>query len=156
MIGKPGRDIPEKDALSHVAGYLVGNDVSCRQWQRDKAFGPTGGQWSFSKGFDKWAPLGAVLVSPRVVGNASNLDLFTQVNGKMVQNANTSDLLFGVEKLVAFCSQGTTLQTGSLIMTGTPSGVISGQQNPAYLKDGDVVRIKINGLSDVENVMRFE
>ena len=118
--------------------------------------GPGAGQWYFSKGFDQWAPIGPMLVSPQVVGNANNLELTTEVNNEVRQEANTTDMLFGVEKLVSFCSQGTTLETGSLIMDGTPSGVASCMKKPAYLQDGDVVRVKINGLSEVQNVMSFE
>ncbi|KAK5189019.1 hypothetical protein LTR99_011155 [Exophiala xenobiotica] len=155
VIGKSARDIPESEALDHVAGYVVSNDVSCREWQKDRAFGPAGGQWCFSKGFDDWAPIGPVVVSPKVLRDASSLNLTTMVNGEMKQHSNTSDLLFGVKKLVAFCSQGTTLETGSLIMTGTPSGVVSGMENQVFLKDGDVVHVKIDGLGSISNVMKF-
>ena len=156
VIGKAARNVDEANALDFVAGYVVSNDVSCRQWQIDIAFGPAGGQWCFSKGFDTWAPVGPVVVSPRVLGAADNLDLSTTVNGQTRQSSNTSDLLFGVKALVAFCSQGTTLEPGSLIMSGTPSGVISGMKDKVFLKDGDVVEVCIKGLGRLTNRLRFE
>ena len=156
VIGKPARNVDEANALDFVAGYVVSNDVSCRQWQTDTAFGPAGGQWCFSKGFDTWAPIGPVVVSPGVLGAADNLDLTTTVNGKTRQSSNTSGLLFGVKALVAFCSQGTTLEPGSLIMSGTPSGVISGMKHKVFLKDGDVVEVRIKGLGRLTHRMRFE
>lgn len=113
-------------------------------------------QWCFSKGFDKFAPLGPMIVSPAVVGAASDLHLQTFVNGEERQNTSTGDLLFGVEEIVAFCSQGTTLEAGTVILTGTPSGVAMGMAEPKYLKDGDVVEVSISGLGSVKNVMSFE
>lgn len=90
------------------------------------------------------------------MGPADNPDLTTKVNGTVRQSSNTSDLLFGVNALVAFCSQGTTLEPGSLIMTGTPSGVISGSKEKVYLRDGDVVEVSISGLGRITNKLRFE
>lgn len=139
-----------------MAGYVVSNDISCREWQKDPAFGPAGGQWCFSKGFDDWAPIGPVIVSAKKLGAADSLELLTTVNGKVRQHSNTSDLLFGVKRLVSFCSQGTTLKSGSLIMTGTPSGVISGMKDPIFLQNGDLVEVKIEGLGSVKNVMKYE
>jgi Fumarylacetoacetate (FAA) hydrolase family len=104
IIGKPARNIDEANALEFVAGYVVSNDVSCRQWQTDTAFGLGGGQWCFLKGVDTWAPMGPVVVSPEVLGTAHNIDLTTTVNGKTRRSSNTSDLLFCVKALVAFCS----------------------------------------------------
>lgn len=135
---------------------MVSNDVSCRDWQADTALGPGGGQWCFSKGFDTWAPVGPVVVAPSIVGAADNLDLTTKVNGVVRQRSNSSDLLFGVRKLVAFCSQGTTLEPGSLIMTGTPSGVISGLKDMHYLRDGDIIEVSISKLGRVINKLRYE
>lgn len=156
MIGKEGRNITKATALDHVAGYCVSNDVSNRAWQRDPAKAGVVPQWGFSKGFDKFAPLGPVIVSPAVVGAASELRLQTFVNGEERQNTLTSDLLFGVQELVSFCSQGTTLEVGTVILTGTPSGVAMGMKEPKYLKDGDVVEVKISQLGSVRNAMVFE
>jgi len=113
-------------------------------------------QWCFSKGFDNFAPLGAVLVSPKVVGNAGNLRLQTFVNNELRQDTNTSDLLFNTEDIVAFVSQGTTLEAGTVIMTGTPAGVAMGMKEPKWLKDGDIVEVKIEELGSVKNRMSFQ
>ncbi|KAM0322185.1 hypothetical protein ACHAQA_009675 [Verticillium albo-atrum] len=156
VIGKTGKNIAKADALSYVAGYLACNDVSARAWQRDPKKAGGVPQWCFSKGFDKFAPLSPVLVSPSVVGNASTLRLRTLVNGEERQNEGTDDLLFGVEAIVEFLSQGTTLEAGTVILTGTPSGVAMGMKEPKYLNDGDVVEVTISGLGSVKNKMVFE
>lgn len=156
IIGKSGKDIPKAEALSYVAGYVVSNDVSARKWQRDPAYAGGVSQWCFSKGFDKWAPVGAVLVSPKVVGKADNLRIQTLVDGEVMQDSYTSDLRFDVEEIIAFLSQGTTLEKGTVIMTGTPSGVGMGRTPPVYLQNGQVVEVKIEKLGAIKNRMRFE
>lgn len=156
VIGKTGKDIPKEQALDYVAGFVAANDVSARKWQRDPAKAGGVPQWCFSKGFDKFAPLGPMLVSPRVVGNAGNLRLQTFVNGALRQDTNTDDLLFNTEAIISFISQGTTLEAGTVILTGTPSGVAMGMEEPVWLKDGDVVEVKIQGLGSVKNKMAFE
>jgi 2-keto-4-pentenoate hydratase/2-oxohepta-3-ene-1,7-dioic acid hydratase in catechol pathway len=139
-----------------VAGYCVSNDVSARGWQRDPAKAGNVPQWCFSKGFDKFAPLGPMLVSPKIVGAANDLLLQTFVNGEERQNTSTGDLLFGVKAIVSFCSQGTTLEAGTIILTGTPSGVAMGMKEPKYLNHGDVVEVKISQLGSIKNKMSFE
>ena len=156
VIGKTGKDIAVEDALSYVAGYCAANDVSARGWQRDPKKAGGVPQWCFSKGFDKFAPLSPMIVSPQIVGNASDLTLQTFVNGEERQNTSTGDLLFGVEDIVSFCSQGTTLEAGTVILTGTPSGVAMGMKEPKYRNDGDVVEVKISQLGGVKNKMHFE
>ncbi|EEY21629.1 fumarylacetoacetate hydrolase domain-containing protein [Verticillium alfalfae VaMs.102] len=143
VIGKSGKNIAKKDALSHIAGYLACNDVSARAWQRDPK--KAGG-----------VPQCPMLVSPSVVGDASSLRLRTLVNGEERQNEGTDDLLFGVEAIVEFLSQGTTLEAGTVVLTGTPSGVAMGMKEPKYLNDGDVVEVTISGLGSVKNKMVFE
>ncbi|KAJ5636950.1 uncharacterized protein N7484_010263 [Penicillium longicatenatum] len=155
FIGKTGKDIPKDQALKHIAGFIVTNDVSARKWQRDPAYAGGVPQWCFSKGFDKFAPLGPMLVSPQVLGNAGNLQLRTFVNGDLRQDTNTNDLLFNTEAIVSFVSQGTTLEAGTVIMTGTPAGVAMGMKEPLWLKDGDVVEVEIEGLGSVKNKMVF-
>lgn len=125
VIGRDGKDIKEDEALKYVAGYVVGDDVSARKWQRDPEYAGGVPQWGFSKGFDQYAPLGPCIVSTSILWDASGLTLQTFVNGELRQNTNTDDMIFGIKKLVAFLSQGTTLRKGSLIMTGTPSGELS-------------------------------
>lgn len=156
MVGRTGKNISKADALSYVAGYCAANDVSARGWQRDPTKAGGVPQWCFSKGFDKFAPLSPVLVSPALVGNASDLQLRTLVNGEERQNSSTGDLLFGVEEIVSFVSQGTTLEAGTVILTGTPSGVAMGMKEPKYLDNGDVVEVSITQLGSVRNRMVFE
>ena len=97
-----------------------------------------------------------MIVSPKIVGNAGALQLQTLVNGEVRQDTNTNDLLFNVNMIVSFISQGTTLEKGTVIMTGTPAGVAMGMKEPRWLKDGDVVEVRIEGLGKVENKMVFE
>ncbi|KAG4292518.1 5-carboxymethyl-2-hydroxymuconate isomerase [Fusarium proliferatum] len=156
VIGREGKDISAEDALSYVAGYTVANDVSARTWQRDPKFAGEVPQWCFSKGFDSFAPLGPVLVSPSILGAAGHLILQTKVNGEVRQQANTSDLVFDVKRIIAFVSQGTTLEKGSVILTGTPGGVALGMEPPKWLKDGDVVQVSISGIGTICNQMVFQ
>ena len=156
LIGKSGKNIKEEDALNYVAAYTAGNDVSARDWQREPGKAGPVPQWTFSKTFDKYAPLGPCLVAAHVLGDAGNLDLKTIVNGDVRQHSNTSDLCFDVRKLVAFCSQGQTLQRGSLIMTGTPGGVGLFMKPQAFLKDGDQVDVEIGGIGRLRNRIIFE
>jgi 2-keto-4-pentenoate hydratase/2-oxohepta-3-ene-1,7-dioic acid hydratase in catechol pathway len=115
VIGKEGTNIKESQALSHVAGYAVGNDVSHRDWQLKRG----GGQWGLGKGFDAWAPIGPAIVSTKLIADPQNLRIMTKVNGKTVQDSNTGDMIFGVAKTISILSQGTTLLPGDLIFTGT-------------------------------------
>ncbi|KAH7355204.1 hypothetical protein BKA65DRAFT_524830 [Rhexocercosporidium sp. MPI-PUGE-AT-0058] len=156
LIGRDAKNVKEEDALEYVAGYTAGNDVSARDWQREAGKAGPVPQWSFSKSFDKYAPLGPCLVATHILGDADSLSLKTSVNGGERQLSNTSDLCFGVRKLVAFCSQGQTLEKGSLIMTGTPGGVGLFMKPPGFLKDGDEVSVEIGGIGRLANRMRFE
>jgi 2-keto-4-pentenoate hydratase/2-oxohepta-3-ene-1,7-dioic acid hydratase in catechol pathway len=155
LIGKDAYDVSPEDALNYVAAYTVGNDISARDWQREPGKAGVVPQWSFSKSFDKYAPVGPVLVSSAVLGAADKQDLQTIVNGEVRQKGNTSDLCHGVRDLIAFCSQGQTLQKGSLIMTGTPGGVGLFMKPPMFLKDGDVVEVEISGVGRLKNTIKF-
>ncbi|KAK4626559.1 Fumarylacetoacetate hydrolase domain-containing protein 2 [Fulvia fulva] len=156
VIGKDAKNVSEADALDYVAGYTSGNDVSCRDWQMDKDKAGMMPQWSFSKSFDNYAPLGPAIVSTNLLGDAKGLQLKTFVNGEERQNSNTDDLCFGVRQLVSFLSTGQTLQKGSLIMTGTPGGVGIGFKPQRFLRDGDEVKVEIEGIGSVVTVMKFE
>lgn len=157
VIGKTGKNIKKDEAIDYIAGYAVANDVSARKWQKDPAYAGVVPQWDFSKGFDKYAPLGLLLVSPNLLGDAKGLKLQTWVNDELRQDSDTSDLLFGVKEIVSFISQGTTLRQGTVILTGTPAGVAMGMKpSPRYLKDGDVVRVRIEHLGEIKNKMVFE
>jgi 2-keto-4-pentenoate hydratase/2-oxohepta-3-ene-1,7-dioic acid hydratase in catechol pathway len=152
VIGKTGKDIPKEDALSYVGGYVSSNDISSRKWQREPEYAGNVPQWCFSKGFDKYAPVGPMMVSPLVVGAANNLQLRTWVNGEERQNTNTSDLLFDVPTIISFLSQGTTLERGTVIMTGTPSGVgIAKAGIPRWLRHGDIVEVEVEHCGRTKN-----
>lgn len=155
LIGRDAYDVKEEDALDYVAAYTVGNDVSARDWQREPGKAGAVPQWSFSKSFDKYAPLGPLLVSSRLLGAADKQTLTTSVNGEVRQQGNTSDLCHGVKALVAFCSQGQTLQKGSLIMTGTPGGVGLFMSPPTFLQHGDVVEVEISGIGKLRNTIEY-
>lgn len=115
VIGKEAHNVPESKALDYVLGYAVGDDVSHREWQLKRG----GGQWALGKGFDGWAPFGPGIVSTSVIKDPQNLRISTKLNGKVVQDSSTRDMIFGVAQTIAFLSQGTTLLPGDLIFTGT-------------------------------------
>ena len=115
VIGRKCVDVPESSALDHVLGYAVGNDVSHRDWQIKRG----GGQWSLGKGFDDWAPYGPGIVSSQEILDPQNLKMITRLNGKVMQESNTADMIFSVKKIISFLSRGTTLVPGDLIFTGT-------------------------------------
>ena len=156
LIGKDAKNVKEQDAMEYIAAYTAGNDVSARDWQREAGKAGPVPQWSFSKSFDKYAPLGPCLVASHILGAADKQSLRTFVNGELRQDSNTSDLCFDVRKLIAFCSQGQTLQKGSLIMTGTPGGVALFMKPQAFLKNGDEVTVEIGGIGRLTNRMTFE
>lgn len=145
VIGKRARDVSVADALDVVAGLTVGHDVSARDHQFNT------GQWSWSKSFDTFCPLGPDLVSLDEVDLAGGLALSTSVSGEVLQSANTSDLLFPVPELIAWISQGCTLEPGDVILTGTPAGVGAARTPPRWLIDGDVVEITIDGIGTLRN-----
>ncbi|OAL05584.1 hypothetical protein IQ06DRAFT_300701 [Phaeosphaeriaceae sp. SRC1lsM3a] len=156
VIGKDAKNVSEADALKYVAGYTVGNDISSRDWQREAGKAGPVPQWSFSKSFDKYAPLGPCIVATSILGDANAQSLKTIVNEDVRQDSNTGDLCFDVRKLVAFCSQGQTLQRGSLIMTGTPGGVGLFMKPQTFLKHGDKVDVEIGGIGRLSNTISFD
>lgn len=150
VIGKGGRYIDEADALSHVAGYCVINDVSEREWQAER-----GGTWDKGKGFDTFGPIGPWLVTPDAAGDVANLAMWLEVDGKRYQNGSTATMIFGVAQIVSYISQFLSLQPGDVVSTGTPPGVGLGQKPPVYLKGGEVMRLGIEGLGEqTQNVIR--
>jgi 2-keto-4-pentenoate hydratase/2-oxohepta-3-ene-1,7-dioic acid hydratase in catechol pathway len=122
VIGRDAKDVSEESALDYVAAYTCGNDISSRKLQRDAAYAGRIPQWGFSKGFDTFAPLGPCLVSSKLIGDPAKLHLKTIVDGEVRQDEGVSDLLFNCAYLISYLSTGTTLQKGSIIMTGTPGG----------------------------------
>jgi len=139
VIGKPCKDVSEAEALDYVLGYCTGNDMSFRYHQMAVS------QWGFSKGFDNSTPIGPVLVAAKAVPDPQILPLKTVVNGATLQDGTTADQIFNVRQTIAWLSQGTTLEPGSIIMTGTPKGVGFVRKPPIYLKHGDEVRVWIGG-----------
>lgn len=152
VIGKRGRHIPKAAAMEHVAGYCVGHDVSARDWQLKK----DGKQWMVGKTFDTFAPVGPVLVTRDEVPNPQSLPIRLKLNGTLMQNSNTLQMIFGVEDLLAYISQVMTLEPGDLIFTGTPPGVGTARKPPVYLKDGDVAEVEIEGLGALRNPVKQE
>ncbi len=145
VIGRRARDVARDDALDIVAGLTIAHDVS----SRDHQF--TTGQWSWSKSFDTFCPLGPELVTLDEVDLERGLHIETNVSGEVLQSSNTSLLVFSVPDLIAWISQGTTLEPGDVILTGTPGGVGAARTPPRWLVDGDNVAITIEGLGTLRN-----
>lgn len=144
VIGKRTQYVNVADALSHVAGYAVGNDVSERAFQRERA-----GQFIKGKSADSFAPFGPWLVTRDSIDDVQNLAVWSEINGEMRQQGNTNQMVFGVAEIVSYLSQFMTLMPGDLIYTGTPEGVGDGFTPPRYLKVGDSIRIGIDGLGEL-------
>jgi len=147
VVGKAGRDISEADALSHVGGYMVGHDVSARDWQLNKP----GKQWMAGKTFDTFAPTGPHLVTADEVPDPHALRIRLRLNGETMQDSNTDQLIFGVPYTIAYLSRIFTLQPGDLIFTGTPPGVGMARKPPVWLTPGDMVEVEIDGLGTLRN-----
>jgi len=143
VIGLGGRYISEADALAHVAGYCVINDVSEREFQLER-----GTQWDKGKGCDTFGPIGPWLVTADEVPDPQNLNLWLEVDGHRFQNGSTRTMVFGVAQLVSYLSRFMSLQPGDIISTGTPPGVGLGQKPPVYLRAGQTIRLGIEGLGE--------
>ena len=146
VIGRKGRHIPRQRALEYVGGYAVGHDVSARDWQLNKP----GKQWMAGKTFDTFAPVGPELVTPDEVPDPQNLGIRLRLNGQTMQDSSTSQLVFGVDELIAYLSQVFTLEPGDLIFTGTPPGVGMARKPPVWLKPGDTVEVEIDRLGTLQ------
>jgi 2,4-diketo-3-deoxy-L-fuconate hydrolase len=143
VIGRPASYVSEADALSHVAGFCVCNDVSERTYQLEGT-----GQWMKGKGCPTFGPLGPWLVTPDEVGDVQNLSMWLDVNGKRMQTGSTKTMVFGAAFIVAYISRFMLLEPGDVITTGTPPGVGSGMKPPVFLKAGDVMTLGIEKLGD--------
>jgi ureidoglycolate lyase len=144
VIGKEARYVDEKDAMSHVAGYCVVNDLSERAFQKER-----GGQWVKGKSADTFGPIGPWLVTADEIADPQNLKMFLEVNGRRYQNGSTSTMIFGVRTLVSYISQFMSLQPGDVISTGTPPGVGEGvKPSSVFLKGGETMHLGIEGLGE--------
>lgn len=147
VIARKASYIAEEDALNYVAGYCLHNDVSERAFQLER-----GGTWDKGKGCDSFAPLGPWLATKDEIANPHNLRLWLSLNGKIVQDSNTDDLIFNVPFLISYISQFMTLLPGDIISTGTPAGVGLGMNPPRYLNPGDTVELGIDGLGSSKQI----
>ena len=151
VMGRDARDVPRARALEHVLGYTCGNDVTARDWQRDKALG--GGQFCRGKSFDGAAPMGPALVTADEIPNPNALRLRTLLRGAVMQDSSTADMIFDVPTLIENLSRTMTLRAGSVIFTGTPSGVGFARQPPVFLQNGDEVVVEIEGIGRLRNTV---
>lgn len=141
VIGAPASGVSKADALAHVAGYCVVNDVSEREWQLERT-----ATWDKGKGFDTFGPIGPWMVTADEIPDPGNLAMWLEVDGKRYQDGSTATMVFGVAELVSYCSTFMTLLPGDIITTGTPPGVGMGQKPPVFLRGGEVMRLGIEGL----------
>ncbi|MBT16438.1 MAG: ureidoglycolate lyase [Verrucomicrobiales bacterium] len=152
VIGKKTSYVDQDQALDHVGGYVLHNDVSERAFQKDR-----GGQWIKGKSADTFAPMGPFMATPDEIDNIGDMRMWLNVNGENMQDGNTSNLIFSVDHVVSYLSQFMTLLPGDVISTGTPAGVGMGMNPEKYLKPGDVVELGIDGLgSSKQNVVAYE
>lgn len=149
VIGTRSKDVAEADAYASIFGYTVANDVSARDLQIR-----TDGQWTRGKGLDTFCPLGPAVVTRDEVPDSQNLTVQTRLNGELMQDANTRDMVFSVPVLVAYISRMFTLEPGDVILTGTPAGVGEGRKPPLYMKDNDVVTVSVEGIGALTNPCR--
>ena len=147
VIGVGGRHIPQSQARQHIAGYCCGNDVSARDWQLRKP----GGQWLSGKTFDGFAPLGPWMVTADEIADPGNLRIQLRLNGQIMQDSSTNQLIFSIEHLVSYVSDVCTLKPGDLIYTGTPPGVGFARRPPVFLQPGDVVEVEIEKIGVLRN-----
>lgn len=151
VIGRRAKYVTEAQAMRHVAGYTIFNDVSERSLQLERS-----GQWTKGKSCDTFAPLGPWLVTPDEMADVQTLDLSVDVNGDRMQSGSTAKMIFGVSRIVSYLSELMTLEPGDVIATGTPSGVGIGHTPPRFLKDGDEMVLRISGLGEQRTPVRAE
>ena len=149
IIGDKASYVKESEAMDHVAGYVIHNDISEREYQLERS-----GQWVKGKSCDTFAPMGPFMVTTDEIDDPHNLRLWLKLNGETMQDSNTSDLIFGIPKLVSYISTYMTLLPGDVISTGTPFGVGLGLDPQKYLKDGDVMELGIEGLGISKQYVR--
>jgi 2-keto-4-pentenoate hydratase/2-oxohepta-3-ene-1,7-dioic acid hydratase in catechol pathway len=147
VIGREAKNVSRERALDYVAGYTCGHDVSARDWQKHKP----GGQWLLGKSFDSFAPIGPHLVTADEVPDPHNLAIQMRLNGKVMQDSTTAQLIFRIDHLVSYLSRVCTLKAGDLIFTGTPPGVGMARKPPVFLQPGDIAEVVIEGIGVLSN-----
>jgi len=147
VIGKSGKNIRQERALDHVLGYTCANDISARRWQKHAG----GGQWVMGKSFDTFCPIGPNIITADEIDDPQNLELTCRLNGDLMQSGSTADMIFPVSELISRLSQSTTLLAGTIILTGTPSGVGFTRTPPVYLKPGDLLTSSISKVGELVN-----
>jgi len=154
IISKPAKNVSRDRALDYVLGYTCANDVSARDWQRDRAMG--GGQFCRGKSFDGFCPLGPAIVTADEITNPNKLQLRTTLNGQVMQDKNTSDMIFDIPSLIESLSSTMTMRAGAVILTGTPEGVGFARTPPVFMKEGDMVMVEIARVGRLENPLGRE
>jgi 2-keto-4-pentenoate hydratase/2-oxohepta-3-ene-1,7-dioic acid hydratase in catechol pathway len=154
VMGRTAKDVSRESALDYVLGYTCANDVSARDWQREKSLG--GGQWARGKSFDGFCPLGPCIVTKDEIPNPNALRIKTILNGQTMQDHTTGDMIFDVPALIASLSSTMTLRAGAVILTGTPQGVGFARKPPVWLKAGDRVVVEIEKIGRLENGVEEE
>ena len=152
VIRKNCKNVSKSEALDYVLGYTCANDVSARDWQKEWG----GGQFCRGKTFDTFCPLGPCLVTTDEITDPNSLNISTHLNGEQMQSSNTSDMIFDIPTLIEFLSGSTTLEPGTVLITGTPSGVGGARKPPVYLQDGDTVTVEIEKIGRLTNSVRDE
>ena len=154
VIGKTAKYVSREDAMNHVFGYTCANDVSSRDWQREKSLG--GGQFARGKSFDGFCPLGPWIVTKDEIPRPNALSIKTTLNGQTMQDLTTGDMIFDVPALIESLSSTMTLRPGAVILTGTPQGVGFARKPPVWMKDGDTVVVELEKIGRLENPVRSE
>ena len=150
VIGRTCRQVNERNSLEYVAGYTTANDVSARDIQLGD------GQWIRGKSLDTFCPLGPVFVTRDEISDPQQLAIRSILNGELMQESNTTEMIFSVAQIIAFCSRAFTLEPGDLILTGTPHGVGMGKDPKVFMQNGDVIVVEIDGIGRLENRCRVE
>lgn len=154
MLSKDCKNLKASDDVSdYILGYTAGNDVSSRYWQMPER---SGNQHGSAKSFDKFAPIGPVITSTSIIPDPEQLQMECFVNGEKRQSTRVDDLIFGIPSILQHLSRGATLRKGTVIMTGTPSGVAAFMKPPAWLQNGDVVEVRIDKIGSIKNRVVFE
>jgi 2-keto-4-pentenoate hydratase/2-oxohepta-3-ene-1,7-dioic acid hydratase in catechol pathway len=154
VIGKAAKDVSRENALDYVLGYTCANDVSARNWQREKSLG--GGQFARGKSFDGFCPLGPAIVTKNEIPDPNKLGIRCFLNGSTMQDHTTADMIFDVPALIESLSSTMTLRPGAVILTGTPHGVGFARNPPVWMKDGDTVVVELDVIGRLENPVRGE